>query len=34
MLREHGIDQLPVVDAAGHPIGLLDVQDLLGVPLG
>lgn len=31
MLREAKIDQLPVVDAAGRPVGLLDVQDLLDV---
>lgn len=29
VLREARIDQVPVVDAAGHPVGLLDVQDLL-----
>jgi len=29
ILREKKIDELPVVDAHGHPIGLLDVQDLL-----
>lgn len=34
ILHELGIDQLPVVDEAGRAIGLLDVQDLLGVPLG
>jgi arabinose-5-phosphate isomerase len=28
-MREVRIDQLPVVDAAGRPVGLLDVQDLL-----
>lgn len=31
VLREHKIDQLPVVDADGRPIGLLDVQDILDV---
>lgn len=30
-MREAKIDQLPVVDSAGRPIGLLDVQDLLDV---
>lgn len=30
-LSDHGVDQLPVVDAAGLPVGLLDVQDILGV---
>ena len=29
VLREARIDQVPVVDAAGRPVGLLDVQDLL-----
>jgi len=31
LLRERQIDQLPVVDAAGRPVGLLDVQDLLAI---
>ncbi len=31
LLRDHQIDQLPVVDAAGLPVGLLDVQDLLAI---
>ncbi len=30
-MREAKIDQLPVVDADGRPVGLLDVQDLLDV---
>ncbi len=30
-LREFSIDQIPVVDAAGHPVGLLDIQDVLDV---
>lgn len=29
ILRERRIDQLPVVDADGRPVGLLDVQDLM-----
>ena len=29
LLREHKIDQVPVVDDDGKPVGLLDVQDLL-----
>ncbi len=29
MMREAKVDQLPVVDADGKPVGLLDVQDLL-----
>ena len=33
ILREGQIDQLPVVDAAGRPVGLLDVQDLLAARL-
>lgn len=33
LLREHRIDQAPVVDDARHPVGLVDVQDLLDVEL-
>ncbi len=33
LLREHRIDQAPVVDASGRPIGLVDVQDLLDLGL-
>ncbi|KAG5176396.1 hypothetical protein JKP88DRAFT_171182 [Tribonema minus] len=33
LLRAHQIDQLPVVDEAGRPVGLLDVQDVLSVAL-
>ena len=29
ILRTYKIDQVPVVDASGVPIGLLDVQDVL-----
>lgn len=29
MMQTHQIDDLPVVDENGHPIGMLDVQDLL-----
>ena len=29
VLRARRIDELPVVDAQGRPVGLLDVQDLL-----
>jgi arabinose-5-phosphate isomerase len=31
ILREKTIDQLPVVDDAGRPVGLLDVQDVLAL---
>ena len=31
ILREKHIDQLPVVDEGGRPVGLLDVQDLLTI---
>ncbi len=31
VLRRHKISELPVVDAAGRPAGLLDVTDLLGL---
>ncbi len=33
LLRERRKDQLPVLDADRHPIGLVDVQDLLDVKL-
>src|SRR6184192_3461356 len=33
ILREGQIDQLPVVDARGQPVGLLDIQDLLAARL-
>ncbi len=29
IMKSHKIDELPVVDAAGRPVGMLDVQDLL-----
>jgi arabinose-5-phosphate isomerase len=29
VLRQAHVDQVPVVDADGRPVGLLDVQDLL-----
>jgi len=31
ILNRHRIDELPVVDEAGKPVGLLDVQDLVGL---
>ena len=33
MLRHSQVDQLPVVDDGGRPVGLLDVQDLLAARL-
>ena len=33
LLRKSQVDQLPVVDAEGRPVGLLDVQDLLAARL-
>ena len=33
LLREHRIDQAPVVDGDGRPVGLMDVQDLLDIGL-
>jgi arabinose-5-phosphate isomerase len=33
LLRERQVDQVPVIDAQGRPIGLLDVQDLLAARL-
>ena len=29
IMRQHRIDELPVVDDAGRPVGLIDVQDLV-----
>ncbi|NLW87778.1 MAG: KpsF/GutQ family sugar-phosphate isomerase [Planctomycetes bacterium] len=31
ILNSHRIDELPVVDEEGKPVGIIDVQDLLGV---
>lgn len=31
LLREHRIDQIPVLDAERRPVGLVDVQDMLDV---
>lgn len=31
VMQDHHIDQLPVLDADGRPVGLIDVQDLLDV---
>ncbi|MCE5277223.1 MAG: KpsF/GutQ family sugar-phosphate isomerase [Planctomycetaceae bacterium] len=31
ILNKYRIDELPVVDAAGKPVGVIDVQDLLGI---
>ena len=33
LMRDTQVDQVPVVDAAGRPVGLLDVQDLLSARL-
>ena len=33
MVREHRADEIPVVDEAGRPVGLLDVQDLVTMRL-
>ena len=33
MVREHRQDEIPVVDAEGRPIGILDVQDLIAMKL-
>jgi arabinose-5-phosphate isomerase len=30
-LRRHKISELPVVDSAGRPVGLLDITDLIGL---
>jgi arabinose-5-phosphate isomerase len=31
ILRRHRISELPVVDSAGRPVGLLDITDLIGL---
>jgi arabinose-5-phosphate isomerase len=33
MIREHRQDEIPVVDDAGKPVGILDVQDLVAMRL-
>lgn len=33
MFREHRQDEIPVVDSAGRPVGILDVQDLMAMRL-
>ena len=33
MVRESRLDEIPVVDAAGKPVGILDVQDLVAMRL-
>ena len=33
VMRERKIDQVPVVDGEGRPVGLLDVQDVLAMGL-
>lgn len=33
MVRESRLDEIPVVDAAGRPVGILDVQDLVAMRL-
>lgn len=33
MVREHRQDEIPVVDAAGKPVGIIDVQDLIAMKL-
>ncbi len=31
MMREHRLDEIPIVDDADHPVGLIDVQDLIAL---
>ena len=33
VMRQHRIDELPVIDEAGRPVGLIDVQDLVVLKL-
>lgn len=32
LMKEHKISELPVVDGGNHPVGMLDVTDLIGLP--
>jgi arabinose-5-phosphate isomerase len=31
ILRRHRISELPVVDGAGRPVGILDITDIIGL---
>ena len=31
LVRERRLDEVPVVDAQGRPVGLVDVQDLIAM---
>jgi arabinose-5-phosphate isomerase len=31
LVRERRLDEIPVVDADGRPLGLIDVQDLVSM---
>ena len=31
LVRERRVDEIPVIDAEGHPVGILDVQDLIAM---
>ena len=31
LVRERRVDEIPVIDAQGHPVGILDVQDLIAM---
>ena len=33
ILRERSVDELPVVDADGRPVGMVDIQDVLGTSI-
>ncbi len=33
LIREHRQDEIPIVDASGKPVGILDVQDLIAMKL-
>jgi arabinose-5-phosphate isomerase len=32
LLQRHKISELPIVDQAGRPVGLIDITDLIGIP--
>jgi arabinose-5-phosphate isomerase len=32
LLHRHKISELPIIDAGGRPVGLIDITDLIGIP--
>ncbi len=31
LLQRHNISEIPIIDSAGRPVGLLDVTDVIGI---